>query len=131
VPDVAYRTAIATPSVGVQTGVAAWSPAGSGAWALYRVLDGHAITPSGNENPSEIDDARVDAAISEVDRVPAADRAAVASGWRTVELDVAGQADLYVIGEQKVSQLVSARLDLSAAVVNPIEGLDLSSLRLR
>jgi peptide/nickel transport system substrate-binding protein len=130
VPGGAYQTSISIPAIGAQTGIASWSAQGSGPWALYRVLDGHAITSSRNENASEIDNARIDAAISALIRVPATDRPAIASGWRTVEQDVGRQADLYVIGEQKTVQLVSARLDAAAAIVNPIEGLDLSSLSL-
>jgi hypothetical protein len=52
-------------------------------------------------------------------------------GARTIAAQQARLADLYVIGEQKLSRFTSARIDATATIVNPIQGLDLSSLRLR
>jgi peptide/nickel transport system substrate-binding protein len=63
-------------------------------------------------------------------QVPAAGAITVAVG-PVVALRHARQADQVVFGEQTVPELMSWRMDESAAIIDPVEGLDFTSLQLR
>ncbi len=66
-------------------------------------------------------------AIASPDPGAVAEPVAFSGGARTVPEG----AYVVAIGEARVPELMSARMDEAAAIVNPIEGLDLTSLQLR
>jgi peptide/nickel transport system substrate-binding protein len=100
-PDPEYLTMLDELAPSAQTGVVTWNPWGPEPAGLGRLLGGPV-----RSNPWD-------------------------PGARTIAAQQARLADLYVIGEQKLSRFTSARIDATATIVNPIQGLDLSSLRLR
>jgi peptide/nickel transport system substrate-binding protein len=115
-----------------QTGFGAWVEDFPNPADFYGVLlDGHSITPSNNENNSEVDDPRINAAVARLSRVPTTELPTVSRQWQALDRYAARKAYLAVLGYTRYPELASERIDYRAAIFDPIYGWDLSSLEFR
>jgi peptide/nickel transport system substrate-binding protein len=109
-----------------QTDVALLAPDLPDPAAVYAQLVGAAATPRG-----WVGTRYVDAQLRLLGTVPAGQLSAVAGNWRALDEYTAKAAYVAVLGYPTVSELFSTRIDSSAAVFQPVVGLDWSSLMLK
>lgn len=113
-----------------QTGFAYFDEDVPNAVQFFTPLTGQAIAPSGNQNWGEIDDSFVNTTVHALAAVPATQLSAVYGFWNQLELYVANQAYIAVLGYPTFPELVSDRINLRALVFSPVFGYDWSSFRL-
>jgi peptide/nickel transport system substrate-binding protein len=98
---------------------------------LYEPLTGQAIEPTGNRNWGEVNDPFVNSTVGALSAVPASDLSAVYRFWNQLELYVANEAYVAVIGYPTFPELVSDRIDLRTLVFSPVVGYYFSSIRVK
>jgi hypothetical protein len=93
IADANYFTTIGTVRLEPQTGLADWSQDFPNPIEFYLLLDGKAILPTDNENFDQVNDPRINAAITQLGTVPGTQLSRVVSKWQAV--------DEYVVGPTK------------------------------
>jgi peptide/nickel transport system substrate-binding protein len=126
VPDATYRSEVARPASRPSRGVSDPDPGGS---RTPRSLPVRAVKSS-RSAASVTADAVIDGRITSSVRVPATDAVAVAVGPDGA-LGHARRHEQVVFADQAIPLVTSSRMQQAATVINPVEGLDFTSLRLR
>jgi hypothetical protein len=130
-PDQRYYRTIGQLSRHPQTGFAEFPQPIPNPVAFYEPLTGQAIEPDGNRNWGEVDDPFVNTTVHALAAVPGSRVSAVYGFWNQLELYVAKEAYVVVIGYPRFPEFVSDRIDLRTLVFSPVVGYDFSSIRLK
>ena len=130
-PDQGYYRTIGQLNRHPQTGFAEFPQPIPNPVEFYEPLTGQAIEPNGNRNWGEVDDPFVNSTVRALSTVPASDLSAVYSFWNQLELYVANQAYVAVLGYPTFPEFVSDRIDLRRLVFSPVVGYYWSSIRLK
>jgi peptide/nickel transport system substrate-binding protein len=130
IADAQYFPVIANLRYDPQTGWAGWAEDFPNPSDFYALLDRRAIQPTNNGNFSQVDDARIQGAIEQLDRVPASDLRGVANKWAALDEYTARKAYEDVFGYLAVPEFASSRIDFQALRFVPNCGWDWTSFRL-
>jgi hypothetical protein len=130
-PDQTYYREIGRLSLHPQTGFAEFPQPIPNPVVFYEPLTGQAIQPNGNRNWGEINDPFVNTTVQALAAVPGSRYGAVYGYWSQLELYVAKQAYVAVIGYPTFPEFVSGRIDLRTMVFSPVVGFDFSSIRVK
>jgi peptide/nickel transport system substrate-binding protein len=125
VPDVTYRSQITALVPQPLAGQASGDASG-----VRPVLARRAVKSAGVPSLTSVPAVVQGRLLSDL-HVPVADALAIAVGRPDVPLARARRDREIELGQPAVTELMSWRIDESAAVIDPVEGLDLTSLRLR
>ena len=125
-----WLAAVGNQRTRAQTGVMSWSPSFPHPADYLGQFSGAHITRTGNLNKGNVDDPRITAAITRLEREP--DLEAVAEEWAQVERDLAAGAYAAVAGYQKLTTFMSERMNFDDCSLNhPIYAHDYSSFCLK
>jgi peptide/nickel transport system substrate-binding protein len=131
IADATYFTTIGDLKLHPQTGFTDWNQDFPNPVDFYLLLSGKAILPTNNENPGEINDPYINSQIAKLSVVPTTQLGSVATQWRALDQYVAKHAYIAVFGYQTFPKFTSARINYSAALMQPIYGWDWTSLQLK
>ncbi len=132
IADATYFQTIGELKLHPQTGFADWNQDFPDPVDFYGVLlDGHAILPTNNENFGEVNDPKINAAVSKLGQVPVTKLQQDSSQWQKVDEYVAKKAYVAVFGYQKFPFFASDRMNYPALKVNPLYGWDFTSFQLK
>jgi peptide/nickel transport system substrate-binding protein len=131
IADATYFQTIGELKLHPQTGFADWNQDFPDPVDFYGVLlDGHAILPTNNENFGEVNDPKINAAVSKLGQVPVTKLQQDSSQWQKIDEYVAKKAYVAVFGYQKFPFFASDRMNYAALKVNPLYGWDFTSFQL-
>jgi peptide/nickel transport system substrate-binding protein len=132
IADATYFTTIGELKLHPQTGFADWNQDFPDPVDFYGVLlDGHAILPTSNENFGEVNDPKINAAVSKLGQIPVTKLQQNASQWQKIDEYVAKKAYVAVFGYQKFPFFASDRMNYSGLKINPLYGWDFTSFQLK
>jgi peptide/nickel transport system substrate-binding protein len=132
IADATYFQTIGELKLHPQTGFADWNQDFPDPVDFYGVLlDGHAILPTNNENFGEVNDPKINAAVSKLGQVPVTKLQQDSSQWQKIDEYVAKKAYVAVFGYQKFPFFASDRMNYPALKVNPLYGWDFTSFQLK
>jgi len=132
IADATYFQTIGELKLHPQTGFADWNQDFPDPVDFYGVLlDGHAILPTNNENFGEVNDPKINAAVSRLGQIPVAKLQQDSSQWQKIDEYVAKKAYVAVFGYQKFPFFASDRMNFAALKVNPLYGWDFTSFQLK
>jgi peptide/nickel transport system substrate-binding protein len=132
IADATYFQTIGELKLHPQTGFADWNQDFPDPVDFYGVLlDGHAILPTNNENFGEVNDPKINAAVSRLGQVPVTKLQQDSSQWQKIDEYVAKKAYVAVFGYQKFPFFASDRMNYPALKVNPLYGWDFTSFQLK
>ena len=133
VADANYFTTIGeSKTIDPQTGFADWNQDFPNPVDFYGVLlDGHAITPTNNENFGQTNDPHINAEVAKLGATPSTELSKVASQWQQLDKYVASKAYAGVFGYQKFPFFTSTRINNGALVYQPIYGWDFTSFQVK
>jgi hypothetical protein len=131
IPDAGYYTTIASRTGAPRTGFGELDQVLPNPAVFYQQLTGRIVQGDGGHNWSQIDDSHVNATVQALAAVPASTVEGVEGFWGALELYMARQAYVAIIGYRTVPELVSSRIDFHALILSPVAGYDWSSIRLR
>jgi len=133
VADANYFTTIGeSKKLNPQTGFADWNQDFPNPVDFYGVLlDGHAITPTNNENFGQTNDPHINAQVSKLGATPSTELSKVASQWKALDSYVAKKAYAGVFGYQEFPFFTSSRINNGALVYQPIYGWDFTSFQVK
>jgi peptide/nickel transport system substrate-binding protein len=110
-----------------QTGFGSWFNDFPNPSDFYSVLDARSIGTPGSPNEGNVHDLFIQQQLEKLNLVQATDLGSAAGEWRDLDEYSAQKAYLAVLGQQLVPKLISARLDPSSAVIQPLFLSDWSS----
>ncbi len=132
IADATYFQTVGELKLHPQTGFADWNQDFPDPVDFYGVLlDGHAILPTNNENFGEVNDPKINAAVSKLGQIPVAKLQQDSSQWQKIDEYVAKKAYVAVFGYQKFPFFASDRMNYPALKVNPLYGWDFTSFQLK
>jgi len=132
IADATYFQTIGELKLHPQTGFADWNQDFPDPVDFYGVLlDGHAILPTNNENFGEVNDPKINNAVSKLGQIPVAKLQQDSSQWQKIDEYVAKKAYVAVFGYQKFPFFASDRMNYPALKVNPLYGWDFTSFQLK
>jgi peptide/nickel transport system substrate-binding protein len=131
VADANYFTTIGeSKKLNPQTGFADWNQDFPNPVDFYGVLlDGHAITPTNNENFGQTNDPYINKQVAKLGATPSTNLDSVAKQWQKLDAYVAKKAYAGVFGYQKFPFFTSSRINNGALVYQPIYGWDFTSFQ--
>jgi peptide/nickel transport system substrate-binding protein len=131
VADTNYFTVIGeSKKVDPQTGFADWNQDFPNPVDFYGVLlDGHAITPTNNENFGQTNDPYINKVVSKLGATPTTEIGKVVKQWQKLDKYVAQKAYAAVFGYQSFPFFTSSRVKVS--YTNDIYGWDLLGLSVK
>jgi peptide/nickel transport system substrate-binding protein len=125
-----WLSAVGNQDTRAQTGLVGWSPSYPHPADYLGQFSGAHITRTGNLNKGNVDDPRITAAITRLEREPDLD--AVADDWAQVDRDLSDGAYAAVVGYQKLTTFMSERMNFDDCSLNhPIYAHDYSSFCLK
>ena len=131
IADATYFQNIGELKLHPQTGFADWNQDFPNPVDFYGVLlDGHAILPTNNENFGEVNDPKINAAVSKLGQVPSAQIQSNDTAWQKIDEYTAKKAYVAVFGYQKFPFFASDRMDYGSLAINPLYGWDFTSFKL-
>lgn len=95
------------------------------------LLDGSAILKSNNENFGEVDDRRINSAVTKLGAVPATELSKTIAQWQALDEYVSKKAYVVPFGYPKAPVFGSDRLNVGALVLDPPYGWDPTSFELK
>jgi peptide/nickel transport system substrate-binding protein len=132
IADATYFQTIGELKLHPQTGFADWNQDFPDPVDFYGVLlDGHAILPTNNENFGEVNDPKINAAVSKLGQIPVTKLQQDSSQWQKIDEYVAKKAYVAVFGYQKFPFFASDRMNYAALKINPLYGWDFTSFQLK
>jgi peptide/nickel transport system substrate-binding protein len=132
IADATYFQTIGELKLHPQTGFADWNQDFPHPVDFYGVLlDGHAILQTNNENFGEVNDPKINSAVSKLGKIPVAKLQQNSSQWQKIDEYVAKKAYVAVFGYQKFPFFASDRMNYPALKVNPLYGWDFTSFQLK
>jgi peptide/nickel transport system substrate-binding protein len=131
IADATYFQTIGELKLHPQTGFADWNQDFPNPVDFYGVLlDGHAILPTNNENFGEVNDPKINDAVSKLGQIPSAQLQSNDSAWQKIDEYTAKKAYVAVFGYQKFPFFASSRMDYGSLAINPLYGWDFTSFKL-
>jgi peptide/nickel transport system substrate-binding protein len=130
VVDTNYFPTIGNLKLNAQTGFADWLEDFPNPADFYLLLDKNSIQPVNNQNFSQVNDPKIQNAISQLDALPPSQLAAHAKDWAALDYYVAQKAYEVVYGYPVDPTFVSNRINFKAAKVQPTYGWDWTSFKL-
>jgi peptide/nickel transport system substrate-binding protein len=132
IADATYFTTVGERKLHPQTGFADWNQDFPNPIDFYGVLlDGKAILPTNNENFGEVNDPKINNAVTKLSGVTTTQLQKNASAWQSIDEYVAKKAYVGVFGYQKFPEFASDRINYPGLVFHSIYGWDLTSFQLK
>jgi peptide/nickel transport system substrate-binding protein len=131
IADASYFTTIGERKLHPQTGFADWNQDFANPVDFYLLVDGNAILPTDNENYGEINDPKINSAITTLGKVPTTQIGSVEAKWQATDEYLAKKAYVVVFGYQTFPKLMSSRMNYSGALFNSVYGWDLTSFQIK
>ena len=129
VVDTNYFPTIGNLKLQAQTGFADWAQDFPNPADFYLLLDKNSIQPVNNQNFSQVNDPKIQNAITKLDALPPSQLAAHAAEWQALDYYVAQKAYEVVYGYPVDPTFVSTRINFKATVVQPAYGWDWTSFK--
>ena len=130
IADTQYYPTIGSLKNNPQTGYANWVEDFPNPGDFYLLLDKHSIQPVNNNNFSQVNDPKIQNAITQLDAIPGSKLNTVASDWQKLDYYTAQKAYELVFGYLTWPKFVSTRINFKALVVQPSYGWDWTSIKL-
>ena len=127
VADARYFDAVDRLSDHAQTGFYDWNQDFPNPADFYQLLDGRSIGRYYTQNPSLVNDPKIQRTLTTLECLPANRLQSTASRWQALERYVAQKAYLAVFGYQTFPAFTSNRIDYQSIVFHPMYGWDWSS----
>jgi peptide/nickel transport system substrate-binding protein len=131
IADATYFTTIGDLKLHPQTGFTDWNQDFPNPVDFYLLVSGKAILPTNNENPGQVNDSYINTQIAKLSSVPTTQLSSVTSQWQALDQYLAKKAYIAVFGYQTFPKFTSARINYSAALMQPIYGWDWTSFQLK
>jgi peptide/nickel transport system substrate-binding protein len=114
-----------------QTGFADWDQDFPNPIDFYLLLTKAGIQSVNNENFSQVDDPKIESAVSKLAPVPSNKLSTVATQWKNLDYYAAKKAYELVFGYQLWPKFASSKVNYKALVIQPSYGWDWTSIRLK
>ena len=131
IADALYFPTIGTLKLHPQTGFADWDEDFPNPGDFYLLLDKNSIQPTNGLNYGQVNDPKIQNAISKLDAIPAAQLPKYAADWTALDEYTAQKAYNIVFGYQTWPEFTSTRIDDAALIVQPSYGWDWTSIKLK
>jgi hypothetical protein len=132
VADSQYFPTVGNLKLNAQTGFDDWLQDFPNPGDFYaNNLDAHGIQPTNNVNLGQVNDAKIQKALTKLYAIPAGRLAKYAADWQALDYYTAQKAYVVVLGYPVAPVFASSRLDYRALVVQPSYGWDWASIRLK
>jgi peptide/nickel transport system substrate-binding protein len=128
--DHSYFPTIGTLSLNAQTGFADWNQDFPNPGDFYLLLDKRSIQAANNQAFSQVNDPKIQNAITKLDAIPASQLKQHAAEWQALDYYVAQKAYELVYGYQTWPKFASTRINYKALVIQPTYGWDWTSIQL-
>ena len=128
--DANYFPTVGNLKLEAQTGFADWLEDFPNPADFYLLLDKNSIQPVNNQNFSQVDDPKIQNAITKLDALPPSQLPSHAADWQALDYYVAQKAYEAVYGYPVDPTFVSTRINFKAAKVQPTYGWDWTSFQL-
>ncbi|MGH9062539.1 MAG: ABC transporter substrate-binding protein [Acidimicrobiales bacterium] len=128
--DSTYFPTIGNAKTKAQTGFADWFQDFPNPSDFYLLLDAKSIQPVNNQNFSNVNDPHIQAALAQLDAVPATQLSSIKSDWQALDKYVAQKAYVVVYGTEELPKFMSTRIDFKTAVFSPLYLNDWSTWQL-
>ena len=128
--DTNYFPTVGNLKLNAQTGFADWLQDFPNPADFYLLLDKNSIQPVNNQNFSQVNDPKIQNAITQLDALPPSQLQAHAKDWAALDYYVAQKAYEVVYGYPVDPTFVSNRINFKAAKVQPTYGWDWTSFQL-
>jgi len=131
ISDSEYFPTVGNLKLEPQTGFADWDEDFPNPIDFYLLLSKAGIQPTNNENFSQVDDPKIENAITQLGPIPSSKLSTVANDWQQLDYYTAQKAYELVFGYQTWPKFTSTRIDYSALLVQPSYGWDWTSIKLK
>ena len=131
ISDTEYFPTIGSLKVNPQTGFADWDEDFPNPADFYLLLDKHSIQPVNNENFSQVNDPKIQNAITQLDAIPSSQLNSQASNWQQLDYYTAQKGYELVFGYQTWPKFASSRINYADLVIQPSYGWDWTSIKLK
>jgi peptide/nickel transport system substrate-binding protein len=131
ISDSEYFPTIGNLKLDPQTGFADWDEDFPNPIDFYLLLDKSSIQPTNNQNFSQVNDPKINNAVTQLGPIPSSKLSTVASDWAQLDYYTAQKAYELVFGYQTWPKFTSTRIDYSALLVQPSYGWDWTSIKLK
>lgn len=131
ISDTQYFPTIGTLRLHPQTGFADWSQDFPNPGDFYLLLDGRAIQATNNQNFGEVNDPKIQNAITKLDAIPASQLSQHVGEWQALDYYTAQQGYELVFGYQTWPKFTSSRIDYGAAMIQLNYGWDWTSIKVK
>ncbi len=128
--DHSYFPTIGTLSLNAQTGFADWNQDFPNPGDFYLLLDKNSIQATNNQNFSQVNDPKIQNAITKLDAIPPSQLKQHAAQWQALDYYTAQKAYELVYGYQTWPKFVSTHINYKALVVSTLYGWDWTSFQL-
>ena len=128
--DHSYFPTIGTLSLNAQTGFADWNQDFPNPGDFYLLLDKNSIQATNNQNFSQVNDPKIQNAITKLDAIPASKLKQYAADWQALDYYTAQKAYEVVYGYQTWPKFTSTRINYKALVISTLYGWDWDSIQL-
>ena len=130
IADALYFPTIGTLKLHPQTGFADWDEDFPNPGDFYLLLDKHSIQPTNSLNYGQVNDPKIQNAITKLDAIPSSQLSKYATDWTALDEYTAQKAYNIVFGYQTWPEFTSTRIDYAALIVQPSYGWDWTSIKL-
>ena len=132
VADSAYFTTVGNLKLNAQTGFDNWLEDFPNPGDFYQNnLDAHGIQQTNNVNLGQVNDPKIQNALTKLYAIPASQLTKYAARWQALDYYTAQKAYALVLGYPVAPVFASNRLDYHALVVQPSYGWDWTSIQLK
>jgi peptide/nickel transport system substrate-binding protein len=128
--DHSYFPTIGTLNIHPQTGFADWNQDFPNPADFYLLLDKNSIQPTNNQNYGEVNDPKIQNALTKLEPIPGTQLTKYAKDWQALDYYVAQKAYDLVYGYQTWPRFASTRINYKALVVSTLYGWDWTSIQL-
>jgi peptide/nickel transport system substrate-binding protein len=128
--DHSYFPTIGNLSLNPQTGFADWAEDFPHPADFYLLLDKNSIQSVNNQNFSQVNDPKIQSAITKLDAVPSSQLKANVPAWQALDYYTAQKAYELVFGYQSDPLFASTRINYKALVDQATYGWDWTSIQL-
>ena len=126
-----YGQTIGSATTKAQTGYGDWLQDFPNPVDFFLPLSAASINPQHNINYSNVDDPKIETALTKLNQVSTGDLASAAPQWAALDRYVDEQAYEFTYGYAQLPKFLSTKLDYGSAVFSPIYLNDYSSWRLK
>ena len=130
IADTQYFPTIGTLSLNAQTGFADWNQDFPNPGDFYLLLDKNSIQPTNNQNFSQVNDPKIQSAITKLDAIPASQLKQHAADGRRWTTTPRRRPTRWSTATRPGPKFASTRINYKALVVQPTYGWDWTSIKL-